>query len=302
MLLWVQASLRGISQIFFVNNWISGLLILIAVGIYDLHMAFFMLLGSVVQMLVGITQRHGDIAKDGLMGFNGALVGAFTGFAHLPLAMQFLATILGAMACVPLHDVFTWLFSLSGLRRAKLPVSTAPFCTAAGVLTILTTPFVNPEAIKPAETIGHGFLYTLGNSFAEVVLVDGWVSGLLIIIALFIGDRMIGVFGLLGMVIAAFAAFFIEGADTAASGLQEYSAVLVAIALGAVFWNDKKLSVRIIAAILAALVTIAVEDLLELTPIPVYTWPFLITMWIFMLAGSKLGRSTTVKLKPAHER
>lgn len=297
---WLIYTLRGISQIFFVSNALSGALIIVGVALFNPLMAALMLLGSLVQSGVGSLHEHKEEVVDGRMGFNGALVGAFAGFAHLPLNLAILATLLGAVACVPVHNLVAKLFASSALSKAALPVSTAPFCLVAGTLKILTLTFFDPVAASSSSQAGLGLLLSLGNSFAEVVLADGWLTGLIIITALFIGSVQVGVFGLVGVLVADLTAFALLHSDisTISTGLQGYSAVLVAIALGAIFWTQERLTIRFLGVVLASAVTLVIGFLLALTPIPVFTWPFLLTMWLFMLA--KMFIDTSAKQPLAH--
>ena len=282
---WLSYTLRGVSQIFFVNNPISGALILLAVAIDNPLMALLMLLGTLVQTGVGYLQRHEELVPQGLMGFNGALVGAFAGFAQLPPILAIFVTLLGATACVPVHDVVTRLFTSRPLAGAQLPVSTAPFCIICGVLMTLAAQLAQPLAPTTGSGVAESLELAIAHSFSEVVLSDDIFSGLLIIIALFIGSVQIGLFGLLGMLVANLVAVLLGHPLTAVSaGLHGYSAVLVAIALGATFWTRERAVTRVVGAVVGAALAVSIGIGLGHTPIPVFTWPFLISMWLIMLA------------------
>ena len=117
------------------------------------------------------------------------------------------------------------------------------------------------------------------------------VPGLLILAALFVGGVRTGLFGLLGSLVALAGALLAgDGVAPVSSGLLGYSAVLVAIALGAVVWNDRPLWARLTGAVVGAGLTLALQPLLALLPLPVYTWPFLLSMWLLMLVVAAVHR------------
>ena len=83
---------RGISQIFFINNPITGALIAVALAVVDLRLALLVVLGATVQTLGAYVMCFDeDIINNGMMGYNGALVGAaaalFTGFSWLAVSL-----------------------------------------------------------------------------------------------------------------------------------------------------------------------------------------------------------------------
>lgn len=121
-----------------------------------------------------------------MMGYSGALVGAaaalFTGFSWLAVSL----TIIGAFACVAIHEGLRRLFGTSYLQRYGLPVSTAPFCLVASVIFGALGRLVETSPLSSSSGVsGLGLGLGLTNSFSEVVLADGWLSGLIILIALF---------------------------------------------------------------------------------------------------------------------
>lgn len=286
----VRSVLQGVSQIFFLSNSWTGLLILIGIGIFDVRMATLVLFGSAVQAFGAWLLDAGEEAAQGLMGYNGALVGAVLGYELDNWKAGILLTIIGALSCIPVHRLFQKIFALPGLRNAQLPVSTAPFCTVAGLLFALVMPWISIDAPSSSEEPLAGTFLGIANEFAEVVLTDGWVTGLFIIVALFIGSWKVGLFGLLGSIVSALFLVILPlpmNMDDVSTGLYGYSAVLVSIALGTIFLNHLSLTTRILLALLGTVLTWLVQALLALTVIPVYTWPFLLSTWIVMLLVAK---------------
>ena len=110
-------------------------------------------------------------------------------------------------------------------------------------------------------------------------------------IALFIGGVSIGVFGLIGSLTALAGALLAkDSVIQASSGMLGYSAVLVSIALGAVVWQGKPLWLRTGGAVSGVALTMLIQPLLSLTPVPLYTWPFLMSLWAIMVMVAAVGR------------
>lgn len=278
--------LRGVSQIFFIDNAWTGALIVLAVGWVHPWIAVAVLTGALTQTAGAWALLGWESVRTGMMGYNGALVGAAAAAALNHPVPALLMTLVGSLACVPVHGVLQRLLGSRALGWAALPVATAPFCLVAGVLFDLLLPLVStgsPTTGSGAPGVALGAL----NSFSEVVLADGAVPGALIVVALFVGGVRIGLFGLLGSLAALAGALLAgDGVVQASSGLLGYSAVLVSIALGAVVWNEKPLRFRILGAVGGVVLAMAVQPLLAALPVPVYTWPFLLSLWVLMLVSA----------------
>ncbi|MDY6051202.1 MAG: urea transporter [Rothia sp. (in: high G+C Gram-positive bacteria)] len=288
---YILSALRGISQIFFAQNAATGLLVLAGMALFDLRAAALMLLGSAVQGATGLASGHKDQVQAGLFGFNGALVGAATGVQLQDWTLGITLTLVGAATCTPVGVFFERLFASPALNWAKLPVSTAPFCTVTGLLITavaslsVTGPLTTGEGLAGAGT-------GIANSIAEVILADGPFTGVLIALGLVIAPLELGAFALYGAALALIIATLTHGGLLESStGLYGYSAVLVSIAVGAIFWPEASLTTRIIGATAGVALTTAIQPLLALTPLPVYTWPFLLSLWIVLAARA----ATTAK-------
>lgn len=84
-----NATLRGIAQVIFVNNPVSGLLILIAMSIQSSWLGVMSLLGTAAATLtamllnlipIGSREANRDMIQNGIFGLNGLLVGAAMAF------------------------------------------------------------------------------------------------------------------------------------------------------------------------------------------------------------------------------
>ena len=289
----VRTVLYGISQIFFLRSAPAGALLLIGIAVANPRTAVLVVIGCAVQTLAAWIIGERELVRDGLMGYNGALVGAAASLSTIHLnetALSIAMTVVGALACIPAHLVLRGLFDTDALRRFGLPVSTAPFCLVAGLLFGVLQPIVEPGITTTSAGAVQGSLLGMLNPFAEVVLADGLVPGLVILAALLVGSLRVGLWGLFGSLLALVLGLVLTGDIVPVStGLIGYSAVLVAIALGAIFCPGRGLVHRLVCAAIGVAAAVGLRWVLDPTPIPTYTWPFLLAMWAVLIADELLS-------------
>lgn len=275
MQLAARSVLRGFSQIFLAENALSGLLILAAMALSSWQLAALAALGGIVQLALASTLRI-DGTLHGLMGYNGALVGAAAAASGAPLTVGAALTVTGAAAVIPLQRVFD--------RIPCVPAVTAPFCMVAG---LLFGPLGHLwEATPPVSSaqLGTGLASGFLDGFSEVVLADGIVPGLIILAALFIASLQVGGFALLGSALGLGLALVAHpDVETVSTGMFNYSAVLIAIAVGTVFWPTASWVARIAGAVVGIALTLVVQWAMSGLPVPTYTWPFVLAAWLFAL-------------------
>ena len=117
---------RGIGQVMFQNNALSGLLMLIGIFLNSWQMGLLAVSGNIISTSTGrISGYDRDDIKNGLYGFNGTLVGIAVGvFMHL--------TVNGyCLVCIYLHcTVFQ-----HATHVARIHYPFYPFCMdAAGIV------------------------------------------------------------------------------------------------------------------------------------------------------------------------
>jgi urea transporter len=282
---WITATTRGLSQIYFQANVWTGLTVLAGFAIANWQMAALAVMGLLFSTLSGVLCRRqlGELGN-GLHGYCGALVGAaqFSALGFTWPAAAF--AIVGGLACGPVTVALAWLFYHPSSRKYTLPILTAPFCIVAGVLFAIHTPLHGPRTDLPEvpENIMTNMGQAILNNVSEVVLVDSEIAGALILIGLFIAHWKVGAAALLGSVLEA-GMDFATGSDVpaVAHGLLGYSGVLTAVALAAVFlrgtWQPW------VAAVVGVVISSVLAWLMNLTALPVYTWPFILATWLMLV-------------------
>lgn len=282
--------LRGISQIFLTENALSGLLILAAMIMSSPQLAAGAVLGVTVESLTASVLCLEGVSR-GLYGYNGALVGAAVAASGAPVGPAVAFTIVGALAAIPVQAALT--------RIEVLPVLTAPFCCVAGLLLrplhgiwVSAEPVASPEPLTSIQWV-TGLTSGILRGFSEVVLADGVLAGALIIAGLAVASRSICGFALLGGIAGLCAsALLYPDMQALSTGLLIYPSILVAIAIGAVFWDSKSLAIRVCGCLAGVALAVVVQAGMTYLPVPVYTWPFVIAVWIILSLSRRRNKLT----------
>jgi urea transporter len=292
------SALRGLGQVIFINNPVSGLLLLLALLLQSPWMALFALVGTVT---ANLTARAIDAEptawSNGIYGFNGALVGAaVAAFAHFGADTGLLAWLMVVIAgaivtTVLLHGLGRWVFRVVGL-----PPLTLPFCLVTWLLLDLVASLDHPAlqlAEHPALQGGGGvfqaLLLALPHGFGQVLFCPGLLPGVLVLLATAAASPLAALVGLLGGGVAAITALLIGASPEAvAVGLWSYNGVLTAMAIGGTFYAPTRMSVAVglLGAAAASLLTPGLSGLLAraLAPgFPLLQLPFIVATLAMML-------------------
>lgn len=122
---------RGIGQVMFQNNALSGLLMLIGIFLNSWQMGLLAVSGNIISTSTGrISGYDRDDIKNGLYGFNGTLVGIAVGGLYAS-DCKFLDTNGYCLVCIYLHcTVFQ-----HATHVARIHYPFYPFCMdAAGIV------------------------------------------------------------------------------------------------------------------------------------------------------------------------
>ena len=306
----VDIILRGIGQVMFQNNPLSGALFLAAVGwgSYAAGVPQVAIAGLVAVVVATLTAQwlHADEASltSGLYGYNAFLVGLALATFLAPGALIWAYVVLGAAVSV---------VAMLGIANAVGPwgVSplTFPFVLTTWLLLLATYGFSGltgtalrsgrvVSAFQPYEAsplnivdLAQGVLH----SISQVFLKGSGVAALLLLVGLAVNSRVAAAFAFGGAILA-IATAHVLGAESAliTGGLLGFSPVLTAIALGTVFYQP---SWRVAAyTALGTVFTVIAQSALNvaLTPfaIPALTAPFVLVSWLFLLPRRSVGSRT----------
>lgn len=305
--------LRGIGQVVFQNNPLSGLIILLGILINSWIYALVCIVGVVASSSTAILLKADkQLIRDGLFGFNGALVAlaliAFTsadfrngmlpspamaiylivGASFSTMAFASIAVILGGHKVAPLTMPFVlvgWLFLCAILKFDAIeagpmakPVSPEQFSYAASYM-------------LPTWYMG------IGNSIGQIFFQDNWITGYIILAGIAVNSRISAFMGLLGAIIGALVAAAFGGPEGAIrDGLFGYNAALTAIALGGFFlvFNWSSFCYAIFGAVVATWLWASIAIFLKPIGMPVLTSTFVIVTWIMLIGQNAFKVLTPV--------
>ena len=297
----VDRLLRGIGQVMFQDNPLSGLLFFIAIGWGSWAAGMPQVaIGGLVALVAGTLMAQWlrvDTTglNAGLYGFNAYLTGlALPTFMAPSLQLWIYVVLGGAVSVVTMlalvrvcktwgvsaltapFVLITWLLLLgsnafSGLQASGLP--------PAGVIVPIDPAAANP--LQPGD-----FLQGLLSSISQVFLKGHGPAALLLLAGLAVSSLPAAVFALFGAVVGLIAAHAL-GAESQliTAGLLGFNPVLTAIALGAVFYRP---SLRVVLyTLLATVLSVIVQGAMiaAMTPfgIPTLTAAFVLVTWLFLL-------------------
>jgi urea transporter len=301
VLRFVDVNLRGIGQVMFQDNPLSGALFLAAIawGSYAAGVPQVLFGGVVAVVAATLTAQwlHVDKAalRAGLYGFNGFLVGLALATFVAPGPLLWACAILGAAVSVVAMSA-----TVNVTRTWGMPALTFPFVLVTWLLLLATYGFAGlagsalPAAgvVAPFESVAASrldvglFVQATLLSISQVFLKGSAVAALLFLAGLAVNSRAAAVAALGGAILAVVTAHLLGAeSDLITGGLLGFSPVLTAVALGTVF-NRPGLRVAAYAALGTVFTVVAQAAFnVALTPlaIPALTAPFVLVTWMFLL-------------------
>jgi len=301
VLRFADLNLRGIGQVMFQDNPLSGLLFFIAIawGSFAAGMPQVAIGGLVAVVAGTLTAQWLRVDASGLAaglyGYNAYLVGlafgTFLGVSPLWWIYVVLAGAVSVPVTLAIANVFkswgvaaltapfvltTWLFLLATYAFAAIEGSGLPM--AAEI-----TP-IDPAAANP---LAFGdFVVGVLKSITQVFLKASVLAALLLLAGLAVNSIAAAAFAVGGAIVAVATAHVLGAeSDLITGGLMGFSPVLTAVALGAVFYKP---GLRVaLYALVATVFTVIVQGAMNvaISPfgIPTLTAPFVLASWFFLL-------------------
>ncbi len=295
----LRVVLRGVGQVFFCCNAVTGAIFLLALFIGGVTAGAAATVGvissTVAAYLLGFSE---DDIDAGLYGFNGTLVGPclFLFLEHSPQLWLYvvLASILSSVVLAAFMRI---------LQPYNVPASTSPFVLTCWMFLLAVYAFdsfsrgpVLPPPAIPSAVTGAGMLpgdmwfTALTKGVAEVMFADSIIVGIMFLIGIAIVSLR-GALMAMGGTIVGVVVPLLLGANQGMieMGLYSFNPVLTMMAVGWVFLKPTGRSA--ILAVLAGILTVVCQAGLAnfLTPIglPTLTFPFVLVMWMFLFAAGK---------------
>jgi urea transporter len=306
ILRFADRNLRGIGQVMFQDNPLSGLLFFIAIGWGSYaggvpQVAIGGLVAVLVATLMAQWLRVDEAALNaGLYGFNGYLVGlALPTFMTATLQLWVYVVFGGAVSVV------VTLALSRVLKTWSVSALTAPFVFLTWLLLLGTNAFsgldgsalppvgaivpIDPAAANPLNVAG--FVQGIFTSITQVFLKGHGPAGLLLLAGLAVNSLAAAVFAIVGALVAVVTAHALGAeSELITAGLIGFNPVLTAIALGAVFYRPgpRVVAYTLLATVLSVIVQGAMIAALTPFGIPTLTAAFVVVTWLFLLPAQKL--------------
>ena len=298
----VDWTLRGIGQIVFQNNPVTGLIILLAILYNSWIYGAICILGVVAATGMALLLRADKgLIRDGLFGFNGALVAlalvAFTSAefrsgAVPSLPMTVYIVFAAAMTTIAFQAITTM------LGPHRVAALTAPFVLTGWLFLFAVLKFASIDAgplAKPVSPEQYDALVSyalptwymgIGNAIGQIFFQDNWITGYLIVVGIAVNSRISAGMALVGAAGAALVAATFGGPEGAIrDGLFGYNAALTAMALGGFFlvltWQS--FLYALFGVVVTTWLWASVAIFLEPIGMPVLTSTFVLVTWLMLL-------------------
>jgi urea transporter len=301
LLRFIDINLRGVGQVMFQDNPLTGLLFLFAIawGSFAAGAPEVLVAGLVAVVTATLTALWLGVDRPslnaGLYGYNGVLVGLALATFLAPGPLLWFYVVLGAAV-----SVVATLGTANALKPLGVAALTFPFVLVTWLLLLATYGFsglsgaglpsasvITPFEPLPPGPLGVGaFVSGVLHSISQVFLKGSVVAALLLLAGLAVSSVEAAAFAVGGAILALVTAhLFGAESDLVVGGLLGFSPVLTAIALGATFHRP---GYRVAAyAALGTVFTVVAQAALNVAlipfAIPALTAPFILVSWMFLL-------------------
>src|SRR5262245_31581878 len=288
----VLAGFRGIGQVFFQENALTGALFALGIAGSSPLMA----LGAVVGAAIGtatawILKFDKSEIHAGIYGFNATLVGIATFFFFQPGVASITLLVAGCIVAT----LVTWL----ARRYVPFPTYTGPFIVTTWAVFFLGQALGAPRVEPGGSMEGVGFLGAVAHGVSQVMFQASYWTALLFLAGIAINDWKHAWWVLVGSIVGALVG--IHHATVAARaldpeslvdrtiyenvalGLYGYNATLAAVAL--FLWRRS-----VIPPVLGMLLSVPITELFPLIGLPALTAPFVLATWLVLAFGWLDGR------------
>jgi len=303
-----DVNLRGVGQVMFQDNPLSGALFIAAIAWGSFaagvpQVLFGGLLGTVTATSTAQWLRVESASlRAGLYGFNGVLVGLALATFIAPGPLLWAYVVLGAAVSVVAMEA-----TANVCKSWSMPALTFPFVLVTWLLLLGTYGFgglagtalpsagvVAPFTSVASTRLDTGqFVQATLHSISQVFLKGSAIAALLFLAGLAVNSVAAAVAAVCGAIVAVITAHALGAeSDLVTGGLLGFSPVLTAVALATVF-HQPGLRVAAYAALGTVFTVVAQAAFnVALTPlaIPALTGPFVLVTWMFLLPRLALDK------------
>jgi urea transporter len=265
----VRAVFRGIGQIFFQENALTGACFALGIALNSPLMGAGAVIGSAIGAATARTLGFDRTeTAAGIYGFNSSLVGIAAFFFFRPGAMPAALLVGGSIAAALVTRVMR--------RFVPFPTYTTPFIVTTWAVDILGLALALPRVGVPKLPEATDFLQAVAEGVSEVMLQANVLTGLLFLVGIALNDWRHASWALLASLLGTTEALYHhDPAGGIAIGLYGYNATLTAIALS--LWRRS-----LIAPLLGILLSVPITEYFPLLGLPTLTAPFVLATWLVL--------------------
>ncbi len=311
LLQFIKSAFIGVGQCILNGNWITGVLIIVAIAYSSWQAALWFLFGAMLAQLVAILFKAPKQLIDiGMFGFAGGYVGVLTGtfmmmnIPHSPGELWVLL-IISSIIVVPLVMTYIMLFAKLNISSLALPVLTVVYLIVAGFLHSGVNSHM-PDATAAAETAAAVVPYSwktvvngILSGFGMAFLHGNPVTGAIVLLAILVNSRIMGLMAVVG-------GLFVIGVDMLlgfpearlANGELIFNSMITVMALAGflIYLDWRSIIYALIGGLLAQFAYIASAAILGIIHLPAMVMGFTIVGIVFTYAAQGLGFVTPVPL------
>ncbi|KAM9965831.1 hypothetical protein ACTFIR_006006 [Dictyostelium discoideum] len=271
----IKCIFRGIGEIMLASNGYTGSLFLVGLYYENPIMATVALSCTIISTLTAVILKFNkENIMEGLYGFNSSLIGCAMVF-YLELNIYvIIGFIMGSIVSTLLMEFFL---------RNNLPAYTFPFIFTTWILLwILRIPGIT-NAKPPSDIIDYQVLidYSMpAHSFGQVLFLGDCISGLLVLIGVYIWSPIASLYGIISTLISAgISNYFLNisgsevSIDRIHAGLYGFNAVLCGIA------QSGKKPIDGIYVLISLIISTTFYIMLVQNNFTSLTFPFVLSMW-----------------------
>ncbi len=276
----IEACFKGISQVFLIENVITGVFFLAGIFYHSRCLGVGAVFGALVGTGLALLLRYkDDDIRQGLYGYNSTLVClAILYFFGLTIP-ALIASFLGAILSVFITNIMrcTW----------RLPTFTAPFIVSTWiVMSVLLTFRFAPLQMSPLPIVNTiSMVSALCLGVGQVMFLEDVVAGAILLVGILVGSRVLGLYALLGAALGVAVSIACSlPIGMMNLGLFGFNGVLCGIALA-----ERKWSQAYWAMAATSVSIFMVYGMLKMGFISL-TSPFVISTWVVLLIKRRFLR------------
>lgn len=269
----VKTLFRGVGQVFFQENALTGALFAAGIAMSSPPMAIAAVAGSAIGALTAKALGFDrDALRAGVYGFNAALVGLSTLFFFELGAVSIVLMVLGCIASTLVARLLQ--------RQLPFPTYTLAFIVTTWALFYLGVALDLPQVESVAGPKADSLLAAIIRGVGQVKFQANAGTGLLFLLGIAVNDWRHAIWVLTASMLSVLGAVFHNApTEGIALGLYGYNAPLTALAL--FLWRPS-----LIAPLLGIMLCIPITEYVPLLGLPALTLPFVLTTWLVLALGA----------------